>query len=181
MARSSLRHVALLRGINVGGKHIVKMANLRRLFEAAGATEVATHLQSGNVIFRAARTRLGAIARRVDAALENEFGFSAPIVTRRGAEFAAAVEAYPFTAPAKERHIGFCATEPTAVAIASLDPNRSPPDRFAIDDSHVYLHCPNGMARTKLTNDYFDRALGTTTTFRNWNTAQRLIEMIQAS
>ena len=180
MARSPLRHAALLRGINVGGKHIVPMADLRRLFEAAGATDVATYVQSGNVVFRAPANRLSSLAKKVGASLEQEFGFAVPLVTRSGVELLAAAEAYPFDVPDKERHVGFCARRPTATAIGSLDPDRSPPDRFAADGAHIYLHCPRGLARTKLTNDYFDRALGTTTTFRNWNTTKRLIQMIQA-
>ena len=74
-------------------------------------------------------------------------------------------------------HVGFLAGAPTAARTAELDPDRSPRDAFEVRGREVYLHFPNGTARSKLTVDYFDRVLGTTITIRNWRTVLKLHDM----
>ena len=74
-------------------------------------------------------------------------------------------------------HVGFLAEAPTAARTAELDPDRSPSDAFELRGREVYLHFPNGTARSKLTVDYFDRVLETTITIRNWRTVGKLLEM----
>jgi uncharacterized protein (DUF1697 family) len=66
---------------------------------------------------------------------------------------------------------------PALDRVANLDPGRSPPDRFTVAGRAIYVHAPNGVARTKLTNDYFDRALGVTSTARNWRTVGKLLSL----
>ena len=173
-------HVALLRAINVGGTKKLLMAELRAMFEAAGCADVRTYIQSGNVVFRADP----ALAERITALIEAEIaatkGFQVPVVTRTAAEWSAVVEGNPFLAAGADPaqlHVGFLAEEPSAARIAELDPDRSPPDAFEVRGREVYLHFPNGTARSKLTVDYFDRVLGTTITIRNWRTVRKLHEM----
>ena len=67
--------------------------------------------------------------------------------------------------------------KPAAANAARLDPKRSPGDAFELRGRDLYLHLPNGVAKTKLTNDYFDRTLATVATVRNWNTVGKLVEM----
>jgi len=173
-------HVALLRAINVGGTKKLLMADLRAMFEAAGCTDVRTYIQSGNVVFRAEAP----LAERVPALIEAEIaatkGFEVPVVTRSAAELDAVVTGSPFLAAGADPtqlHVGFLAQAPTAARIAELDPDRSPGDAFEVRGREVYLHFPNGTARSKLTVDYFDRVLGTTITIRNWRTVGKLREM----
>ncbi len=80
----------------------------------------------------------------------------------------------------KALHVYFLAAAPNARAIAGLDLARSAPDVFDVRGQEIYLHLPNGMARTKLTNAYFDSKLSTTCTARNWTTVLKLAEMMQA-
>jgi uncharacterized protein (DUF1697 family) len=96
-----LHYAAFFRGINVGGKHIVPMAELRALFEGAGATEVRSYLQSGNVVFRTAASA-ARIASAVEAALERRFGFSAPSAIRTRAELAEVLSNNPYLRPDSE-------------------------------------------------------------------------------
>jgi uncharacterized protein (DUF1697 family) len=170
-------HAALLRGVNVGGKNKLPMRELATIFEAAGARGVSTFIQSGNVVFRAAVGEAASIARDVEAAIGARFGFAAPIVLRTGAELAAVVADNPFLARGeleKALHVGFLADDPPASARAALDPVRSPGDAFEVRGREVFLFLPNGVARTKLTNAYFDAKLGTVTTVRNWATVVEL-------
>jgi len=172
-------HVALLRGINVGGKHKLPMKELAGLFEAAGCSRVRTYIQSGNVVFDtpASATKLSA---EVERRIRERFGFEVPVVLRTAGAMRAVASANPFLGEGADEahlHVGFLADRPTPEAVASLDPARSEIDSFRVVGSEVYLHTPGGMGRTKLTTDWFDRRLGTTMTVRNWRTVNKLIEM----
>ena len=168
-------NVALLRGINVGGKNTLPMAELVALFEAAGARDVSTYIQSGNVIYRGPAT----VRSRVERALEQRFGHPIPIVVRSGEALASALAACPFVGEADPKHLylGFLDRAPSAAEIARLDPARSPPDRFLVLGDAIHLCFPNGSARSKLTNAYFDAALGVISTLRNLNTVGKLVEL----
>ena len=173
-------HVALLRGINVGGRHKLPMKSLVRLFDETGCRHVRTYIQSGNVVFEAPP----ALARRIPAAItrsiSEHFGFEIPVVTRSADELSQIVNANPFQEPGTDErvlHVAFLADLPDATRIASLDPNRSSPDEFAVCGREIYLRLPNGVARTKLTNAYFDSRLATTSTMRNWRTTLKMLAL----
>ncbi len=173
-------HVALLRGINVGGRNMLPMARLIGLFEDAGCERVRTYIQSGNVVFEAPAARARLVPAAVTAAIAAEIGLDVPIVTRTAIELDRIVSANPFVAPGTDLgllHVGFLADRPNAARGAALDLDRSPPDEFALHEGELYLRCPNGMARTKLTNAYFDATLRTVTTIRNWRTTLKLLEL----
>ena len=125
---------ALLRGINVGGRHRVPMAELRALLAEHGCTDVRTLIQSGNALFRAPGDA-EALSARLGAAIEARFGFPVPTIVLDPAVFADARAMHPFLdgegAPAT-LHVGFLAAEPEAARVAALDPDRSPGDRFAV-------------------------------------------------
>lgn len=182
--KRELVHVALLRGINVGGKNKLPMKDLRMMFEEAGCRNVETYIQSGNVIFQVRP----AIARRLPVliaeAVSERFGLRAPVVTRTADELGDIVRGNPFLpvgADPDTLHVVFLADRPGATRVGSLDPNRSPPDEFAVHGREIYLQCPNGIGRTKLTNAYFDAKLGTTSTMRNWKTVRKLLELTAGS
>lgn len=174
-------HVALLRGINVGGKNMLPMKDLAAMFTAAGATDVQTYIQSGNVVFRAGAASAKRMPALVTAAIAAKFGYQIPVVTRTAAEFVAVLAANPFlkrAADPRALHVAFLADTPTAAQAAALDPKRSVPDEFALRGRDLYLYLPNGAGRTKLTNAYLDRTLGTISTGRNWNTVQKLAALL---
>lgn len=178
MARTPA-HVALLRGINLGGKNKLPMATLVPLVEAAGGTEVRTYIQSGNVVFRAGTAVAARLPAHLTAAIERATGLTVPVVLRSAVELAAAVRANPY--PSTEAlHLVFLADQPTAAAVASLDPARSPPDEYRVIGRDIYLRCPAGLGQSKLTNAYFDRRLSTVSTVRNWRTVTTLLEMVNA-
>jgi len=172
--------IALLRGINVGGRNKLPMEDLAAVFEDVGCLDVRTYIQSGNVVFRGGPEPLELLASLVTERIAQRFGFRAPVVVRTAEQLRAAVEANPFLAAAPDPghlHVGFLAELPSPEAVAGLDPARSTIDRFAVRGREVYLHVPGGMGRTKLTNDWFDRQLGGCLTVRNWRTVSALVEM----
>ena len=175
-----MKYVALLRGINVGGKNLLAMKELIAMVGDAGGTDVVTYIQSGNVVFRAS----AATAKKVPAALERaitkRFGHRVPVVMRTAAELMAVVRNNPFLtagAAPDTLHVAFLADMPVAANVAALDPRRSPPDAFEVRGRDIYLHLPAGVAKTKLSNAYFDARLATTSTVRNWRTVLKLVEL----
>jgi uncharacterized protein (DUF1697 family) len=178
----NLVQIALLRGVNVGGKNKLPMADLRQAFLAAGCRQVRTYIQSGNVVFRASRNRADRISQAVARSLAERFGVKVPVIQRSIAELEAARDSNPFLAAGCDNaklHVVFLADAPDSSGVARLDPDRSPPDEFALHGREIFLFCPNGMARTRYTNAYWDSSLKTTSTVRNWKTVLKLIELAE--
>jgi uncharacterized protein (DUF1697 family) len=171
--------IALLRGINLGGRNRLPMKDLVVALSAAGCTDVRTYIQSGNVVFRARP----AVARRVPgvvAELTARLGFHAAVMTRTADALRDVARSNPFLragAAPEGLHVAFLADAPSAARVAALDPSRSPPDAFEVRGREIYLHCPNGFGRTKLGTDYFDAKLATTSTVRNWRTVLTLLAL----
>ena len=179
-----MKYVALLRGINVGGKAKLPMKELAAIFKAAGAISIETYIQSGNVVFEAPAAE--ACVAAVTTEIARVYGYPGRIVLRSAEELRKAYAANPFVssgpAPtgsqADPLHVYFLADRPDKAAVAALDPERSPGDSFVVKGREIYLHLPQGMARTKLTNVYFDARLKTVSTARNWKTVAKLVEML---
>ncbi len=183
MSQPRSTHLALLRGINVGGKNMLPMKDLAKIFLDAGCADVRTYIQSGNVIFkgpsRLPEDLCGGITERIGV----QFRYQIPVVLRTAAQLADAVANNPFLklgADLKLLHVLFLADLPKAANIAKLDPDRSTPDAFVVRNREIYLHLPNGAAKTKLTNGYFDSKLATVSTGRNWATVLKLLELMEA-
>lgn len=173
-------HIALLRGINVGGKNKLAMKDLESIFMGAGATAVRTYIQSGNVLFTACRNVLGDLGDVVVTEIAARHGLRVPVILRSQAEIEAARGVNPFHRRGlnpKALHVMFLRDSPSNSTVLALDPHRSPPDEFAVLGREVFLHCPNGIARSKLTTTWIDRALDTVSTIRNWNTVNALADM----
>jgi uncharacterized protein (DUF1697 family) len=173
-------YVALLRGINVGGKNKLPMAALRDLLTDLGHEDVVTYIQSGNVVLKAA-SKPAVVAKEIADGIEAEFGLQVPVIVRSRAELSRVVSGNPYLAPGADPatlHVMFLAAKPSAAAIAKLDPQRCPPDRFTVHGREIFLQLPNGMGRTKLTNDYFESRLGVPGTARNWKTVNKLLDLI---
>ena len=178
------RYVALLRGVNVGGKNRLAMTDFAQVLGAAGATEVRTYIQSGNAVFSASPGVVKALAQRVEKLIAERFSLRVPVVVRSAGDLAKVVSGNPFLkagAAPETLHVCFLADAPDRGCVSALDPRRSPGDAFSVCEREVYLHLPNGVARTKLTNAHLDSKLGTTGTLRNWRTVLKLCEMCGAN
>jgi uncharacterized protein (DUF1697 family) len=176
----SSTYVALLRGINVGGKNKLPMKDLVTLFERAGCVRVRHYIQSGNVVFDADAAVAAGLAAVVEQEIARRFGLRVPVVLRTERELRAVAKKNPFLeagAPAGSLYVMFLAEDPGKARAAALDPARSPPDEFLVRGREIYLACPNGVGNSKLTNAWFDAKLGTTSTARNWNTVLKLVAM----
>jgi len=178
----SVPHLALLRGVNVGGNNKLPMKDLVSVFIEAGAGNVRTYIQSGNVIFTAPSRLSSQIPGLVSTRISAQFGFQTSVVMRSAKQLRDLIAYNPFLeagAFEESLHVLFLAGRPKADAVQELDPNRSPPDAFAVRGQEVFLYLPNGVAHTKLTNAYFDSALATTSTGRNWRTVTKLLDLME--
>lgn len=174
-------YVALLRGVNVGGKTLA-MTELRRVFVDLGHTEVRTYIQSGNVVFDAAGSAARVVAE-LERRIAGDLGLDTTILLRSAKDLARVVEKNPFLrrgADPGALHVTFLAAAPRAGASARLDAPGSEPDELQLVDREIYIHCPNGYGRTKLNNSFIERRVGVAATTRNWRTVEKLLAMATA-
>jgi uncharacterized protein (DUF1697 family) len=179
---SRKRYVALLRGINLGVHNRVSMPDLRALFASLGAEDVATHVQSGNVIFKSADGP-GKLTETIEKRIRRHLGLSVTVLLRTRAQLAKVLAGNPYANGGKastKLHVTFLAAKPDIARVRALDPERAEPDEFQVVGQEIYLHCPNGYGRSKLTNAYFEKQLGVGTTTRNWKTVTKLAELVSA-
>ena len=171
--------VALLRGVNVGGKNLIPMAELRALLSSLGFEEVETYIQSGNVVFRSPAGDADDLSARIEREIASVFGIAPAVLLRTPTELEAIAGRNPYLGEANlsKLHVAFLDQSPAASVAAELDPGRSPPDEFTLSGREIYLHFPNGAGRSKLTIDYFERTLGVRATARNWNTLLKLLAL----
>lgn len=173
--------VAFVRGINVGGKRRLPMQALREALTADGLAPVRTHLQSGNVVVPTPPDGdLALLETRLERVVAGAFALDVAVLCRSADELGEIAGRHPqlVTEPdLKNLHVAFLRAEPDPELVAQLDPDRSPPDQFAVIGREVYLHYPGGAARTKLSGAYFERVLDATATARNLNTVTRLQQM----
>jgi uncharacterized protein (DUF1697 family) len=180
MPRSAGTYVALLRGINVGGKNMLPMAALIEMFVLAKCDDVRTYVQSGNVVFTADPGMVTTLPSVLAQRITERFGLRVPVLLRSAKDLLGVTRRNPFLASGADPEklaVAFLADQPKARDVEALDPGRSPPDAFAVRGREIYLFLRNGAARTKLTNAYFDSRLGTTSTARNWRTVTNLAQL----
>jgi len=172
-------YIGLVRGINVGGAHMLPMKDLTRLFEQLGCVDVKTYIQSGNVVFRTADADTGRLAKRVTAAVAKARGFEPLllVLTRNELERAAAGNPFPEAVDNPQSvHLFFLAEPAKNADLKSLNALKSATERFVLKDRVLYLHTPDGLGSSKLAA----RAaglLGVVATARNWRTVTTLLEM----
>jgi uncharacterized protein (DUF1697 family) len=169
------RYVGLLRAINVGSGRTVRMADLRALLESAGCRNVATYVQSGNVVFDHT-----ASAAKLEQDLETRIaklaGFAVPVMLRTAREWAAIVGDNPYAALDESKlHVACFKKAPPAATITKLEGAVAGDEQFAVRGRDVYVHLPNGVGRSKLAAAF--GALPAPATVRNWRTARKLDEL----
>ncbi len=174
------RQVALLRGINVGRARAVGMAELRAVVEGLGATDVATHLRSGNVVYSTPEAP-GRMARRMSAAIGEAVGFAVPVLVRTGRRMSAIVAGNPLPEEAardpRRLQVVFLDGAPPAEAVRGLEDEDVGDDRIRLAGQEVYVWSPAGITGSPGLAALERRRLPVTATARNWRTVERLAAM----
>jgi uncharacterized protein (DUF1697 family) len=171
--------VALLRGINLGSRNRIAMAELREHLSALGYGDVRTLLQSGNVVLTAEAPR-ERLARELEREIASRFGVETQVVVRTREELAAVVALDPLRDVVdrdKLYQVSFLSSEPDPQAVRAIAAVDVAPERFAHVGREIYAWHPNGIQRSPLAKLLSDRHLGVTATARNWNTTVRLLEL----
>jgi uncharacterized protein (DUF1697 family) len=176
-------YVALLRAINLGARNQISMPDLRALFDDLGAGEVNTYVQTGNVVFSYTPTKPEKLAAAIQGRIGTAFGLDVTVLVRTRRQMENVAAGNPFLGggrdPAK-LHVTFLTGVPEAARTRELAGVRFPPDEFRIAGQEVYLHCPDGYGRSKLSNAFFERRLGAAATTRNWKTVTSLVSLTGA-
>jgi uncharacterized protein (DUF1697 family) len=178
-------YVALLRGINVGGKNLVRMADLRSCFETHGYEDVVTYIQSGNVVFTTRERGAARLARDIETMLTRAFDYPATVVIRSRAQLRRVVERAPdgFGArPAKFRYDVVFLRAPLTASVAL----RSMPVREGVDQIYpgggvLYFSRLAARASQSRLSKVVGLPIYKSMTIRNWNTTTKLLELIERS
>jgi uncharacterized protein (DUF1697 family) len=175
---SGVRVIAFLRAINVGGRHTVSMAQLRRIFEALGFKDVETFIASGNVIFTSRAAPSPAMQRRIEDRLRATLGFDVSAFIRTEAEVAAVAGYRPFDdslmRAAASLNVGFLAEPLSPEATRALMALKTDIDDFHLRGREVYWICRKRQGASKMSNAVLEKALKVRSTFRGVNTVSRL-------
>ena len=173
-------YVALLRGINLGSKRRVAMADLRALLAGLGYDDVRTHLQSGNAVFRAGSRSPASVRSTVEKAIATGLRMDVDVVVRSAVQLAAVVDADPFAGTATDpaRYlVTFLDKAPPKSWLSDVDVASYQPEQVAVRGAEIYLWLPEGVHTSRLARLVGDAKLGGTATSRNWNVVRRLAEM----
>jgi uncharacterized protein (DUF1697 family) len=174
------RMVALLRAVNVGGRKL-PMAGLRALCAGLGWADVATYIQSGNVVFSSGMTPAEAEAA-LEAAVTRAYGYAAPAIVRSAGEWArlAAINPFPEVAATEPNRLMLLVSKapPAAGAAEAIAARAAAGERVRQAGGALWFHYPEGAGTSKLTPSLIDRAVGSPGTARNWRTVRTLLEML---
>jgi uncharacterized protein (DUF1697 family) len=178
-------YVALLRGINVGGKNLIKMPALKACFEANGFEDVATYIQSGNVLFASRDTRTADMTDRLEEMLAEAFDYVPTVVVRSRKQMRAIVDRAPkgFGArPAKHRYDVIFLKEPLSARTAIKEVPTNP----AVDEAHagtgvLYFSRLTARATASRLNKIVSSPIYPSVTIRNWNTTTKLLSLMDGA
>lgn len=175
--------IALLRGINVSGRNIIPMAELRVCCTKLGYQSVQTYIQSGNIIFQT-----DASAAQIETALEqaihSHFNLHIPVIVRHATDWPSYIANNPFPDQSQSQAnlvmLALSKAVPAADAVAKLRERAVSGEQIEQVGDALWVYYADGVARSKLAPALFDRLVGSHVTARNWNTVLRLQEVIQS-
>jgi uncharacterized protein (DUF1697 family) len=176
-------YISILRGINVSGQKSIRMKSLQEMYENLGFQEVKTYVQSGNVVFKSNDLSAGELEKRIFHQIKNEYGFDVPVLVLSMDQLKKIIDHNPLSKdPGKDPaylHVTFLAAKPVHVNAEHIDQKKSEKEEMVITEDAVYLYCPNGYGKTKLSNGFLESRLGVTATTRNWKTTNQLLRIAQ--
>ncbi|HSO56695.1 MAG TPA: DUF1697 domain-containing protein [Paenisporosarcina sp.] len=173
-------YIALLRGINVGGHNIIKMADLKQLLETMGLTNVQTYIQSGNIVFES-EAESDELSQRIEQQIKDTFGFSVPVILRTSKEWKKMIDNCPYSVETlvdgESVHVTLLSEKPSQEALTKLQNFPSGVDQYDVQDKDIYLFLRQNFRDSKLPLQL--QKLGVSATIRNWKTTMKLAAMIK--
>ena len=177
-----MKYVSILRGINVSGQKKMAMNDLRSLYELLGFQNVVTYIQSGNVIFEATVKNKTNLKVKIEEAIKKKYKFHVPVEIRTNRELENIIKNIPFGSvdlleDGTRIFITFLSSKPLAVKVAEIKKYVVAPEKLVVRGIEVYLYCPNGYGKSKLSNTFLEHKLGVAATTRNWKSVIKLYEL----
>ncbi|MFV0196679.1 DUF1697 domain-containing protein [Empedobacter falsenii] len=173
--------IVILRGINVSGKKIIKMDVLTKLLEALSFVNVTTYVQSGNAVFSSNLTNLKEIADLIHDKIAESLAFEVPVLILTIDKLKRIIEENPFlhdsTLDKEFLYYTFLGNQPAEFDKEKIEHIKAEDEQYEIKNEVVYLYCPFGYGKTKLTNNFFENLLQVSATTRNHNTATSLLQL----
>lgn len=176
------KYISILRGINVGGKRKILMADLKELYQSLGFENVITYIQSGNVIFEAKEKEGSrAFPKKIEEAILKEYGFEVPVIIRSVDEIKNIISINPFLKKEDVKIENLCVTFlsdiPNEENLQKINAYNYSPDLFQIIDNNAFIFVAGKYHQSKLTNNFFEKKLVVSATTRNWKTVKKLLEL----
>lgn len=171
------KYIILLRGINVSGKNKMPMVELRELLNNLDFINVQTYIQSGNIILDSNHSK-NVVCNLIKEGILAKFGYDVAVIARTISELKVAIENYPFSLE-NEKIVAFTFLDKKP-EISEIELNNLGDDMFKIQNDMVYLNCPNGFGKSKITNNLFEKKLKVVATTRNLRTTLKLLELAKA-
>lgn len=171
--------IAILRGINVGGRRKILMADLKSLCEKLGWKDLKSYIQSGNLIFNSTKQN-SELELELETAIGENYGFDVPVIVRDSEELQTSISNNPFyrdDADINQLYLTFLKHSPDAENVRNLAKMSYKPDKFEIMDKDVFVFCEGKYHQSKLSNAFFEKKLGVGATTRNWKTVLKLVEL----
>ncbi|MFK7050229.1 hypothetical protein FLACOL_02216 [Flavobacterium columnare] len=176
-----VKHLALLRGINVSGHNMIKMDDLKALLERIDFQNVVTYIQSGNVFFDCEEENGASVGFKIKQEIFKEWGYEVPVMVlaKQDLEQALANNLYlkEKDVDTSKIYFAFLNKELNEGAIHDLKISQVKPDEATIDKNRMYLKYINGAGKTRMDNKYIEKKLNVISTIRNFNTVSKLLEM----
>jgi len=176
-------YIAILRGINVSGHKIIKMAELRDHLSSLNFCNLTTYIQSGNIVFQSEAMKNNVLEEKIHQLIKDQYGFDVPVIVRSLQEWQQVVDQFPFNLEQVDtKRIGFAFLKEKPLNFDPLDYEKfkAVEDKIVYNGKEIYLHIPGGFGSSKLTNNIFEKKLRVSATTRNWNTTLKLLEMAKA-
>lgn len=176
-------YISFLRGINVGGHHKILMADLQKLYQNLALLEVKTYIQSGNVVFKVLDNEnrtVNQLEQEIENAIKEKYQFEIAVIIRTVEELQKVAQENPFLGEGRDKDqllVMFLKNQPLIEKLNIIDKNKFIPDDFLCIDKEIYLYCPNGYGKTKLTNNLFETKLKNIATTRNIKTVQIMLDL----
>ena len=174
-------YISLLRGINVSGQNKIAMQELRQLYASLELGNIQTYVQSGNVIFTSEQADQALLAQIIEARIKQQFGYTVPVFIRDAQEFERMFAGNPFLHGRDEDpawlHVTFLYETSPVIKLLQIPSPNPDGDEFVAGQREIFLFCPNGYGRTKLSNSFFERKLKVAATTRNWKTVHALTNL----
>lgn len=176
------KYIAILRGINVGGKRKILMTDLKQLFENLGYIDVVSYIQSGNVIFNNPHNHSSIeIEDAIHKAISDQYSFDVPVIVRTASEIQAAVKSNPYYSSQEldinQLHLTFLKEKPAVGDIEKAETYQEQADSFVVVEKDVFVFCQGKYHQSKFSNNFFESKLKVRATTRNWKTVLKLLEL----